>query len=166
MFLNYILFPFRKFIFPGGIFQCFPGVIKAMELMGIFFIGFVPVIEEIIVEQRASDKLPAVTADTQFFTDGKTVSCHIPHMVVHGHVAMLNMLSCAVKIIRTQDIRRGPFDFPATDPVIVQLSLPAPGLSWCPPVPSIPHICPPSVSGAVVSGSGNSAASSGTTGAS
>ena len=60
-----IPFPRCQLILPARIFQCNMRMMKAVEL----FVGILvmPVIEEVVVEQRAPNQVPFVTVDTKFF---------------------------------------------------------------------------------------------------
>lgn len=66
--------------------------------MRVLLIRQMPIIEEVIMEQCTADQLPAVAAYMQFFADRQTVPRHIPHMLIYGHIAMLNVLLSAMKI--------------------------------------------------------------------
>ena len=60
-----IPFPRRQLILPTRIFQRNMRMVKAVQL----FVGILvmPVIEELVVEQRAPDQVPFVTVDAKFF---------------------------------------------------------------------------------------------------
>ena len=60
-----IPFPWCQLILPARIFQRNIRMVKAVQL----FVGILvmPVIEEVVVEQRAPNQVPFVTVDTKFF---------------------------------------------------------------------------------------------------
>lgn len=64
----------------------------------------VPVIEKIIVQQRPADQIPLIAVHLELFIDQQAVSRHIHAVIVHGHIAMLQMPLCALEILRIQNI--------------------------------------------------------------
>ena len=68
-----------------------------------------PVIEKIVMQQRASDQIMFVTPKSQLFIQKQTVARHIHYMIVHRHRTVLDMLLGLLKVLRLQNI--GPVLF-------------------------------------------------------
>lgn len=75
---------------------------KPFSLRQILLI--VPVIEKIIMQQRAPDQIMLVAMQPEFSVEKQTISRHIHTMIMHRHRAMLYMSPGAFKIRGVKNI--------------------------------------------------------------
>ena len=70
-------------------------MIETMKIVYLHMLFVMPVIEEIVMQQRPTYQFPAITADMQLcqlFTERKTALGYIHTVAVYRHSSMLNML--------------------------------------------------------------------------
>ena len=86
-------------------------VAKAMQPMA--WVGIVPVIEKVIVQQGSAQQRGAIDRDTdaaQVLGKGQTCPRHRGHMRIHRHVAMLDKLVGQVQAARLGQLAGGIVD--------------------------------------------------------
>lgn len=80
---------------------------ESMQIVRLYMVGIMPVIEKIVMKKRASYQFVFLTSDShllQLITDKKTVFCYIHAMPVDSHASMLNMPFGLFKIFGFEDI--------------------------------------------------------------
>lgn len=81
---------------------------KAVKIFPALFMGMMmPVIQEIVMEQRPSDDVPLFAADPhllQLFPDIQAAFRHTDTVAVHRHGSMLHIPARVLKIGRMQNI--------------------------------------------------------------
>lgn len=100
-----IPFPWCQLILPARIFQRNIRMVKAVQL----FVGILvmPVIEEVVVEQRAPNQVPFVTVDAKFFKKFFQLQAafrYADRMAVYGHASVLDKVIGAFKIAGLQNV--------------------------------------------------------------
>ena len=80
-------------------------MVKTMQAFSLRQIRLiVPVVKEIIMEQRAPDQVMLIAANPESAVYQKTVTGHIHAVIVHRHGAVLYVLSGSNKVFRSQNI--------------------------------------------------------------
>ena len=100
VFPDNFLFPVRQVILFEGIVQCNTRVKKTMQLQRIYFMWLMPIIEKIVMKQGSPDQFLPVAGNVEFIAESHTVPCHIQHMLLHRHIAVLDVLPGSAEICR------------------------------------------------------------------
>ncbi len=111
-------------------------MIKTMQIVNLYMLLIMPIVEKIVMQQRSSDQLSAAAVYMQLFqllTDCQAVFSYIHAMVIYCHASMLYMLFRPAKICGMQNIIR-IFPYRIIKPALLLIT---------PPKPLCPSLCTP-----------------------